>query len=115
MKVFYWLLRFLVPMVVLYGIGYYVAGFSALTFTWLVILSLLIYLGDWLILKAFGRGQGAVAKFVLDFLVAAVVIFTATMAIEGGEVPLGGALLAALLISILHTLIPDSAESATPR
>ncbi|HYH04613.1 MAG TPA: DUF2512 family protein [Bacillota bacterium] len=113
MKALYWLLRFLVPVVVLYVIGYYVSGFSALTFFWLFLLAGLIYVGDWFILKVFGHGHGTLAKWVLDFLISTVVIFTATSAIEGGQVPLGGALLAALIISILHTMIPDVVEKPT--
>lgn len=113
MQALAWLFRFLVPMLVLYVIGYYVSGFSALTFSWLFLLAALIYVGDWFILKVFGKGYGLLAKFVLDFLISTAVIFMATQAIEGGQVPLGGALLAALLISLLHTMIPDTVKGQT--
>lgn len=112
MKAFYWLLRFLVPVVVLYVIGYYVSGFSALTFTWLVLLGALIYVGDWFILKIFGKNHGTLSKFLLDFLISTVVIFTVTLAIEGGQVPLGSALVASFIISTLHTMIPDVGETS---
>lgn len=108
MRIIYNLVRFLVPLAVLYAIGYYVSGFSALTFTWLFILSALIYGGDWLILRMFGKGLNPLGKFIMNFLVSTVVIFFTTLAIEGGQVPLGASLFAALIISLLHTLIPDS-------
>lgn len=105
-------LRFLVPFVVLYTIGYYVAGFSALTVPWILVLSLFIFLGDWLLERVFhlDRYFGRFHKGIISFLVSAVVIFTITQIIEGGNVPLGGALLAAIIVGALMTLIPDLAR-----
>lgn len=104
----HWLLRFIIPFVVLYTIGYYIPGFSALTLAWITLLSLIIMAGDWLMERIFkdyrfGRFQDG----VINFLVSAVVIFTVTMGIEGGNVPLTGALLAAFIIGVLLLIIPS--------
>jgi uncharacterized membrane protein YvlD (DUF360 family) len=107
MGVLIWLIRFLIPGVVLYTIGYFVPGFSALSFWWLLWLGGIIAIGNWLIFRVLGVRRRATVKFILNFLVATVVIFTMTSGIEGGQVPLGGSLLAALLISLLQTMVPD--------
>jgi uncharacterized membrane protein YvlD (DUF360 family) len=107
MKVIVWLLRFIIPLVVLYAIGYFVAGFSALSFRWLFWLAALIAVGNWLIVRVFGKEQYSVLKLLLNFLVVTVVLFMMTQVIEGGQVPLGGSLLAALIISLLQILVPD--------
>jgi multisubunit Na+/H+ antiporter MnhF subunit len=108
MKAVIWLLRFAIPLVVLYSIGYFVAGFSALSFYWLFWLAILIAGGNWLIFRVFKERQTSGRKFVLNFLVATVVIFMVTLFIKGGSVPLGGSILAALIISLLQTLVPAS-------
>jgi uncharacterized membrane protein YvlD (DUF360 family) len=107
MKVMRWLLRGIIPLVVLYAIGYFVAGFSALSFRWLFWLAALIAVGNWLIVRVFNIGNHPVAKLLINFLMVTVVIFMMTQVIEGGQVPLGGSLLAALIISLLQILIPD--------
>lgn len=107
MKAIVWMLRFIIPLVVLYTIGYFVAGFSALSFRWLFWLSALIAVGNWVIFRVFNPGHHSVAKLLLNFLVATVVIFMMTQGIEGGQVPLGGSILAALIISLLQILLPE--------
>ncbi len=107
MGLVHWLVRFLIPFAVLYTIGYYVPGFSALTIGWITVLSFLIMAGDWLVEKAFpmeflGRFQDG----VINFLVSAIVIFTVTLGIEYGNVPLPASLLAALIIGILMIFVP---------
>ncbi len=108
-----WLLRFLIPAVVLYTIGYFVPGFSALTIGWIVLLSLLIIFGSWLVMRLIARDISRSRQMVIVFLVTTVVIFFATFAIEGGRVPLGGSLLAALIITLLCGLIPEKTKSKT--
>ena len=53
MKLLGWGIQLLIPLVVLYTIGYYVSGFSALTIPWIILLSVLIFLVnrmmEWLI------------------------------------------------------------------
>ena len=44
-------------------------------------------------------------RVMINFLGATVIIFTLTLAIEGGNVPLGGALLAAIIIAGLTELV----------
>ncbi len=106
MKLIKWGLQLLIPIVVLFTIGYYVPGFSALTIPWIIALSVIIALGEWLINKAIiGKFQNRFASFIIDFLVATVVIFSVTLAIEGGNVPFGSSLLAAATIAILTELI----------
>jgi hypothetical protein len=109
MKVLVWLLRILTPLVVLYAIGYYIAGFSALSLQWLLMLSILIAAGNWIISQAFGKERHSVVKPVLNFVVVTLVIFMMTYLIEGGQVPLSGSLLVALIISLLQMLIPEVA------
>lgn len=99
------LLRLLIPGIVLFMMGYLVAGFSALTIPWLLLLSILIFLGNWLFREVIAARSGWFGRGVMEFLVAAVVIFTATLAIKGGHVPLGGALLAAVIIAVLDSLL----------
>jgi hypothetical protein len=105
MKLLGWGVQLLIPLVVLYTIGYYVPGFSALTIPWIVILSLLIFLGDRFILWAMGGMIRRFGKVLISFLVATVIIFTLTLPIEGGNVPLGGALLASIIIAGLTELV----------
>lgn len=107
MRMVYWLVRFLIPFAVLYTIGYYVPGFSALTISWIAGLSFLIMLGDWLAEKIFPMEYlGKFQDGVINFLVSTVVIFTATWGIQYGNVPLSASLLAALIIGILMVFVP---------
>ncbi len=108
MELVRWLLRIVIPFVVLYSIGYFVPGFSALTIGWLLALSILIALGFWLAARVIGGELHQWGRMVIMFLVAAAVIFLTTMAIEGGGgVPLGGSFLAAVLIALLCNLVPE--------
>ena len=110
MKLLIWAVRFLIPFVVLYTIGYFIAGFSALTISWLILLTGLIVALNWLFLKLVG-GTNRLAKMLITFLVAAVVIFTVTLTIEDGSVPLGGSLLAAAIIAVLTAGLTPRAET----
>lgn len=105
MRLLLWVIRFLIPVVVLYTIGYFVPGFSALTIGWILLLSVLILGVQWLVERLIGRNPNGLARFIIHFLVAAFVIFTVTLGIQGGHVPLGGSLLAALIISALTALL----------
>jgi hypothetical protein len=105
MKIIVWLIRFLIPFLVLYILGYYVAGFSALTIPWLFALAVLILAAEGLVQRAIGKKSSRLGVFILNFLVAAVIIFTVTLAIRGGSVPLGASLLAAIIIAALDTLV----------
>lgn len=105
MNLIIWVLRLLVPFVVLFTIGYYVPGYSALTIPWLIGLSGLAVLGDWLVRRFIGRDVSRIGRGVITFLVNTVVIFFVTYGIEGGHVPLGPSLLAALLIAVLSNLV----------
>ncbi|TCL76307.1 hypothetical protein EDC14_100260 [Hydrogenispora ethanolica] len=102
-----WLVRFLIPAVVLYTIGYFVAGFSALTIGWIVLLSLMVIAGSWLVQRLIARDVSRWGQMIITFLVTTAVIFFTTFALEGGNVPLGGSLLAALIISLLSGLVPE--------
>lgn len=99
------LLRFLIPFAVLYTIGYFVPGFSALTVLWLILLSVLIVIGDLLVIAALGTRMSQWGRLVIHFLTATFIIFTVTLAIQGGHVPLEGALLAAAIIAGLNLLL----------
>ena len=105
MKWIVWGVQLLIPLLVLYTIGYYVPGFSALTIPWIILLAVFIFLGTHLIHWAMGGVTKRFGRAVINFLVAAVIIFTLTLAIEGGNVPLGGALLAAVIIAALTELV----------
>jgi hypothetical protein len=95
----------------LYLIGYYIPGFSALTVGWLVLLAGLIYAGEWLIDRLAGTHSSRLGRALVDFCVAFVVVFSVTFAIEGGHVPLLGALLAAALISLGTVFLLPPARS----
>lgn len=105
MRLLLLLVRFLIPVVVLYTLGYLVAGFSALTVGWILALSVLILGVEWLVERLIGRNPSGFARFIIHFFVAAVVIFTVTLGIQGGHVPLGGSLLAAAVISALTAIL----------
>jgi hypothetical protein len=105
MRVILWIIQLFIPLVVLYSIGYYLPGFSALTIPWIVLLALLIFLGNLAIQKVFGGISKPFGRIVIDFLVATIIIFTVTLAIYGGSVPLGGAAIAALIIAGISELI----------
>lgn len=105
MNLIIWIMRFLIPLVVLFTIGYYVPGFSALTITWLLILSALIVLGDRLVHLLIGKNGSRLGRGVITFLISAVIIFFVSYGIQGGHVPLGAALFTALIIAVLSNLV----------
>lgn len=108
MRGYIWLLRFLIPIVVLFMIGYLVPGFSALTFSWVVFLAILIVLGNWLFGMASLGKASRFGAFLVNFLIGLVVIYTVTFTIQGGHVPLAAAILAALIIAGLDNWILPS-------
>jgi hypothetical protein len=105
MKLILWAIQLMIPFIVLYSIGYYLPGFSALTIPWLLFLAVLIFAGNILVQKGFGGIGKPIGRILIDFLVGATIIFIATLAIDGGSVPLGGALIAALIIAGITELI----------
>lgn len=105
MRLIRWGVELLIPLVVLYTIGYYLPGFSALTIPWIILLTALIFLGNQLIRWAIGGVHKIYGRMLINFLVASVIVFTVTLAIEGGSVPLWGALIAAAIISMLTELV----------
>lgn len=105
MKLITWGVHLLIPLVVLYTIGYYLPGFSALTIPWIILLAILILLSSQLIQRVIGGVTKSYGRVLINFLVAAVLIFTLTLAIEGGNVPLWGALIAAIIIAALTELV----------
>jgi hypothetical protein len=105
MKVVFWGLQLLIPLVVLYTIGYYLPGFSALTIPWIILLSVLVFLGNQLMIRMIGGITKNYARMVVHFIVATVIIFTLTLAIQGGSVPFGGAMIAAVIIAALTELV----------
>jgi hypothetical protein len=105
MKMLVWGVQFLIPLIVLYTIGYYVPGFSALTIPWIILLSVVIFAGERLLQWKMGRRTNRLGRALINFFGAAVIIFTLTLAIEDGNVPLGGALLAAVIIAALTELV----------
>lgn len=105
MKWVLWMIQLFIPFIVLYSIGYYVPGFSALTIPWLLFLAVLIFAANLLVQRGFGGIGKPFGRIIIDFLVAAVIIFTVSLAIEGGSVPLGGSLIAALIIAGITELI----------
>lgn len=114
MRLILLLVRFLIPAVVLYTLGYLVAGFSALTVGWILVLSVLILGVEWLVERLIGRDPNGFGRFIIHFLVAALVIFTVTLVIQGGHVPLGGSLLAALIISVLSSILAGIQPEKNP-
>jgi hypothetical protein len=105
MRILGWILRFFIPFTVLYTIGYLVPGYSALTILWIALLAALITISEWLVLKVFGERINRVGGLIIDFLLVTFIIFTVTLAIEGGNVPFGGALLAATIIAGLNMFL----------
>ncbi len=105
MRILVWILRFLIPFIVLYTIGYLVPGFSALTILWILVLAALITIGEWLVIRVFKERLNSAGGLIINFLLATLVIFTVTLVIEGGNVPLGGALMAAVIIAGLDLIL----------
>jgi hypothetical protein len=105
MRILVWIMRLFIPFIVLYTIGYLVPGFSALTIPWIAFLAVLITLSEWLAIKVFRKRISRVGGLIIDFLLAAFIIFTVTLTIESGSVPFGGALLAAAIIAGLNLIL----------
>jgi hypothetical protein len=105
MNLFIWGLRFLIPFAVLFTLGYYVPGFSALTVSWLIALSVLTVLGDWLVNTMIGENNNRWVRGIITFLVSWAVVFFTSYAIEGGHVPLGASALAALIIAAISNIV----------
>jgi hypothetical protein len=61
--------------------------------------------GDLIIIAAFGTRINQWGRLVIHFLAVTFIIFTVTLAIQGGQVPLGGALLASAIIAGLNLLL----------
>jgi hypothetical protein len=110
MRVTWWLVRLLIPLAVLYTMGYFVAGYSALTLPWLILLSIIIVVGYWAVVRVLDGNSNRTERIIIGFLVSTVVIFTLTLGIRGGHVPMGQALLAALLISLFQAFIPEASQ-----
>jgi hypothetical protein len=110
MRAVWWLVRLFIPLAVLYTLGYFVTGFSGLTLSWLMLLSIVIVGSYGVVIHVLGGLPNRMERIVIGFFVSAVVIFTVTFGIRGGHVPLGRSLLAALLISLFYAFIPQTLQ-----
>lgn len=102
------LVRFIVSVLVLMGVGYVVPGFDVMGITTATIAALVITALGYLIEVVMGEKVSPYGRGIVGFIVSAIVIYVTQFVVPGMEVTMIGALLAALVIGIIDTFIPTT-------
>lgn len=101
------IIRFVVAAIVLMVTAYFVPGFSMRGgFTTALVGALVIAAADFLIEKLFGFDASPLGRGISGFLVSAAVIYFAQYLVPGMEVSLLGAVIGALVIGLVDTILP---------
>ena len=101
------IIRFVVAAIVLMVTAYFVPGFSMRGgFTTALIGALVIAAADFLIEKLFGFDASPLGRGISGFLISAAVIYFAQYLVPGMEVSLMGAVIGALVIGLVDTILP---------
>lgn len=101
------IIRFAVAAIVLMVTAYFVPGFRMRGgFTTALIGALVIAAADFLIEKLFKFDASPLGKGISGFLVSAAVIYFAQYFVPGMEVSLLGAVIGALVIGLIDTILP---------
>lgn len=101
------IIRFAVAAIVLMVTAYFVPGFRMRGgFTTALIGALVIAAADFLIEKLFNFDASPLGRGISGFLISAAVIYFAQYFVPGMEVSLLGALIGALVIGLVDTILP---------
>lgn len=101
------IIRFAVAAIVLLVTAYFVPGFKMRGgFTTAVIAALVIAAADYLIEKLFNFDASPLGRGISGFLVSAAVIYFSQYLVTGMEVSLLGAIIGALVIGLVDTILP---------
>ncbi|MGI6585979.1 MAG: phage holin family protein [Gracilibacteraceae bacterium] len=101
------IIRFVVAAIVLMVTAYFVPGFRMRGgFTTALISALVIAAADFLIEKLFRFDASPLGRGISGFLVSAAVIYFAQYLVPGMEVSLLGAVIGALVIGLVDTVLP---------
>ncbi len=101
------IIRFVVAAIVLMVTAYFVPGFSMRGgFTTALIGALVIAAADFLIEKLFGFDASPLGRGISGFLISAAVIYFAQYLVPGMAVSLLGAVIGALVIGLIDTILP---------
>ncbi|NMO96064.1 phage holin family protein [Paenibacillus lemnae] len=101
--------RFIVSALVLWIVGWIVPQFSVGGFGSALVLALVIALLGWVIESVFKTRVTPFGRGIVGFLVSALVIYLSSFIVNGVQVTILGALLAALVIGIIDLFIPLAA------
>jgi putative membrane protein len=101
-------IRFIVSVLVLMGIGYIIPGFSALNIVHAFLAALVITALGYLIEITLGEKVSPYSRGIVGFLVSAVVIWVTQFIVPGMSVSIIGALLASIVIGIVDTFVPTT-------
>lgn len=102
------LVRFIVSVLVLMGIGYIVPGFEALNIVHAFLAAIVITALGYLIELTLGEKVSPYSRGIVGFLVSAIVIWVSQFIVPGMRVSIIGALLASIVIGIVDTFIPTT-------
>lgn len=101
------IIRFIVAALVLMVTAYFVPGFRMRGgFTTAIIGALVIAAADFLIEKLFGFDASPLGRGISGFLVSAAVIYFTQYFVPGMEVSLLGAVIGALVIGLIDSILP---------
>ena len=101
------IIRFIVAAIVLMVTAYFVPGFRMRGgFTTALIGALVIAAADFLIEKLFKLDTSPLGRGISGFLVSAAVIYLAQYLVPGMEVSLLGAVIGALVIGLIDSILP---------
>lgn len=101
------IVRFVVAAIVLMVTAYFVPGFRMRGgFTTAIIAALVIAAADFLIEKLFKFDASPLGRGISGFLVSAAVIYFTQYLVQGMEVSLLGAVIGALVIGLVDTVLP---------
>ncbi len=102
------IVRFIVSVLVLMGIGYVVPGFDVMNITTAALAALVITALGYLVELVMGEKVSPYSRGIVGFIVSAIVIYVTQFVVPGMGVTIIGALLAALIIGIIDTFIPTT-------
>ncbi len=101
------IVRFVVAAIVLMVTAYFVPGFKMIGgFSTALIAALVIAAADFLIEKLFKFDASPLGRGISGFLVSAAVIYFTQYLVQGMEVSLLGAVIGALVIGLVDTVLP---------
>lgn len=101
------IIRFVVAAIVLMATAYFVPGFRMRGgFTTALVAALVIAAADFFIEKLFKFDASPLGRGISGFLVSAAVIYFTQYFVQGMEVSLLGAVIGALVIGLIDTILP---------